>query len=69
MQHFAQQFNNKCHELQLLRWFRDNFVSEEDATHYYETAPLIVNEINELPNSNEIYDKIYYHVIAVCKGH
>ncbi len=66
MQHFAQQFNNKCHELQLLRWFRDNFVSEEDAAHYYETAPLIVNEINALPNSNEIYDKIYYHVIAVC---
>ncbi|HIR74821.1 TPA: hypothetical protein IAB95_04930 [Candidatus Ventrenecus avicola] len=66
MQHFAQQFNDKCYELQLLRWFRDNFVSEEDIAHYYETAPLIVNEIDLLPNSNEIYDKIYYHVIAVC---
>lgn len=30
MQHFAQQFNDKCYELQLLRWFRNNFVSEED---------------------------------------
>ena len=66
MQHFAQQFNDKCYELQLLRWFRDNFVSEEDIAHYYETAPLIVGEINSLPNSNEIYDKIYYHVIDVC---
>ena len=66
MQHFAQQFNDKCYELQLLRWFRDNFVSEEDIAHYYETAPLIVSEINSLPNSHEIYDKIYYHVIDVC---
>lgn len=66
MQHFAQQFNDKCYELQLLRWFRDKWVSEEDIAHYYETAPLIVNEINTLPNCNEIYDEIYYHVIAVC---
>ena len=66
MKHFMNNFNDKCYELQLLRWFRDNFVSEEDIAHYYETAPLIVNEINSLPNSNEIYDKIYYHVIAVC---
>ena len=66
MKHFMNNFNDKCYELQLLRWFRDNFVSEEDIAHYYETAPLIVSEINSLPNSNEIYDKIYYHVIDVC---
>lgn len=34
--------------------------------HYYETAPLIVNEINALPNSNEVYDEIYHHVIVIC---
>ena len=66
MKHFMNNFNDKCYELQLLRWFRDNFVSEEDIAHYYEIAPLIVSEINSLPNSNEIYDKIYYHVIDVC---
>ena len=53
MQHFAQQFNDKCYELQLLRWFRNNFVSEEDITHYYETAPIIVDAINQLPNNND----------------
>ncbi len=66
MQHFAKQFNDNCRELTILRWFRDDFVSPEDIAHYYETAPLIVNEINSLPNSNEIYHRIYHHVIAIC---
>ena len=66
MQHFAQQFNDKCYELQLLRWFRDNFVSEEDIAHYYETAPIIVSAINQLPNNNVIYSQIYFDIIEYC---
>ena len=66
MQHFAQQFNDKCYELQLLRWFRNNFVSEEDITHYYETAPIIVDAINQLPNNNVIYSQIYFDIIEYC---
>ena len=66
MQHFAQQFNDKCYELQLLRWFRNNFVSEEDIAHYYETAPIIVDAINQLPNNNVIYSQIYFDIIEYC---
>ena len=66
MQHFAQQFNDKCYELQLLRWFRNNFVSEEDIAHYYETAPIIVSAINQLPNNNVIYSQIYFDIIEYC---
>lgn len=66
MQHFAQQFNDKCYELQLLRWFRNNFVSEEDIAHYYEKAPIIVDAINQLPNNNVIYSQIYFDIIEYC---
>lgn len=66
MQHFAQQFNDKCYELQLLRWFRNNFVSEEDIAHYYEKAPIIVDAINQLPNNNFIYSQIYFDIIEYC---
>ena len=66
MKHFLNDFNDKCYELQLLRWFRDNFVSEEDIAHYYETAPIIVDAINQLPNNNVIYSQIYFDIIEYC---
>ncbi len=45
MQHLQQNFDDKCYELSLLRWFRDNFVTKEDINHYYEVAPVIVENI------------------------
>ena len=66
IKHFMNNFNDKCYELQLLRWFRDNFVSEEDIAHYYETAPIIVSAINQLPNNNIIYSQIYFDIIEYC---
>ncbi len=66
MKHFMNNFKDKCYELQLLRWFRDNFVSKEDVDHYYETAPIIVNAINQLPNNNVIYSQIYFDIIEYC---
>ena len=66
MKHFMNNFNDKCYELQLLRWFRDNFVSKEDVDHYYETAPIIVSAINQLPNNNVIYSQIYFDIIEYC---
>lgn len=59
-------FDDNCEELKILRWFRDNFVSEEDINHYYETAPIVVNAINELQNNNVIYNYIYTSVVSVC---
>ena len=66
MKHFLNDFNDKCYELQLLRWFRDNFVSKEDVDHYYETAPIIVSAINQLPNNSVIYSQIYFDIIEYC---
>lgn len=66
MRHQKDNFDDNCEELETLRWFRDNFVSEEDKKHYYETAPEIVRIINEQENSKEIYDNIYNYVISPC---
>lgn len=66
MQHFNAEFNDHCYELQVLRWFRDNFVSEEDIIHYYETAPVIVEAINNSSNFQEAYSDIYQNVVQFC---
>ena len=34
MQHFQENFNDNCEELDLIRKFRNNFVSAEDIDHY-----------------------------------
>ena len=66
MRHFKGNFDDNCYELSLLRWFRDNYVSEEDIALYYELAPTIVETINEDENANSIYENIYNNVISYC---
>lgn len=66
MKHYLSKFDDNCYELTVLRWFRDNFVSNEDVSHYYMTAPMIVCEIDKDENSDIVYDYIYDSVIAVC---
>lgn len=66
MKYYLNKFDDKCYELQILRWFRDNFVSQEDIEHYYKTAPMIVAEIDKQLNSDNIYADIYQNVIIVC---
>lgn len=62
----AEAFNDNCHELETLRWFRDRHVSQEDIDHYYLIAPAIVMQIDAQPNAAEIYRNIYQDVITVC---
>ncbi len=66
MKHFDKDFNDNCYELNILRWFRDNFVTSEDIDHYYEIAPSIVCNINEDENADLIYEYIYDNVIDYC---
>lgn len=66
MKHFHKQFDDNCYELKVLRWFRDKFVSKEDIEHYYEIAPIIIENINKLDNCNELYNEIYENVILLC---
>ena len=66
MRYFQNQFDDNCYELTVLRWFRNNFVSKEDIEHYYETAPIIVENINKEEKSDIIYDYIYDNVVDYC---
>jgi len=66
MQHYADKFDDNCYELFILRWFRDTIVTKSDIKHYYEIAPAIVEKLNELPDSTQIYNYIYENVISAC---
>lgn len=66
MKYFQKNFDDNCEELTLLRWFRDNFVSNDDINHYYEIAPIIVKAINESTSDDEIYKYIYENVVQFC---
>lgn len=66
MMHMQEKFDDNCEELTILRWFRNNFVSNEDINHYYIIAPIIVDAIDELEDSLGIYKYIYDNVVAVC---
>ena len=57
---------SNCYYLDILRWFRDNFVSKEDKKEYYEVAPKVVETLDSLDNANEVYNQIYTKVIQVC---
>lgn len=66
MKHYADKFDDNCYELFILRWFRDKFVTKSDIKLYYEIAPAIVEKLNELPDSTQIYNYIYENVISAC---
>lgn len=56
-----------CHELQLLRNFRDTYVASREngmemIKEYYKIAPSIVREINNRDNANEIYSELYCNI-------
>ena len=66
MIHLQENFDDNCDELMILRWFRDNFVSQEDVQHYYDIAPIIVNKINSTPDNIKIYAWIYERIVQPC---
>jgi len=57
-----------CHELQVLRWFRDRIllpdpVRARDVDHYYATAPGLVRTIEASPAPTSIYLEIFHGTI------
>jgi len=66
MKHYLEKFDDNCYELTVLRWFRDNFVSKEDIKHYYKTAPMIVEAIEQEQHKDIIYNYIYDNVVDAC---
>ena len=65
IRHCKDNFNDNCSELNILRYFRDNFVSKEDIKHYYAVAPLIV-DLLKTKDDDKIYNYIYKNVILNC---
>ena len=66
MKHLQGTFADNCEELTILRWFRDNFVSQDDIKHYYITAPIIVEAIDNIENNDTIYNYIYKNIVSAC---
>ncbi len=64
--HYQENFNDNCYELTALRWFRNQFVSDEEVKHYYEVAPTIVEKIEKEKYGQLMFEKIYTGIIVPC---
>ena len=62
---------DNCEELTLMRRFRDEWLRDQPdgaalIEDYYQTAPAIVEKINQQPNRKAIYQEIYQKHILPC---
>ena len=67
----ARGLSDHCEELQMLRSFRDGYLSQQpegpaEIEQYYTTAPNIVEAINQLPDALEIWNRIYEELVKPC---
>lgn len=67
----AKNLPDNCYELELLRHFRDTWLSstengKELIEKYYSMAPQIVASISEKASSKDIYERIYNEMISPC---
>lgn len=63
-----------CEELTMMRLFRDEWLrnqpdGQELIEDYYQTAPSIVEKINQQPNRESIYAMLYQKYILPCVEH
>ena len=62
---------DNCEELRLMRFFRDGWLRDQPdgialIKDYYQTAPAIVEKINQQPDRKAIYEEIYQNYILPC---
>lgn len=60
-----------CYELETLRKYRDGWLKQqvygkESVDEYYDVAPKVVNKIDSLENSKEIYENLYQELVLPC---
>ena len=60
-----------CYELNLMRRYRDEYLvnqkgGEEIVAEYYDIAPTIVNRINRMENSEDVYADIWSRYLHPC---
>ena len=68
MKFYSKNFDDNCYELTMMRWLRDNIVSDSDKLLYYLLAPKIVENIdlNTEEKREVIYSYIYDNVLIPC---
>lgn len=62
---------DNCRELETLRSYRDTYLKNRenglsDINLYYDVAPKIVANINKLPDSKAIWEKMYEDLVIPC---
>ena len=67
----SQGLGDDCHELTLLRDYRDGYLSgtsygRELINEYYDIAPTIVSRIDMSEKSDKVYSDLYKYYIAPC---
>ena len=65
MHNYKHNFDDNCHELTVLRWFRDNHMTLLDKLYYYKVAPNILKNISQSKNKSKYYQYIYEKVVKV----
>lgn len=63
--------DNNCYELQMFRKFRDNWLKRQKdgdrlIQEYYQTAPIIVKNIQRQPNADIIFQNIWDQYLCKC---
>lgn len=66
--------SDDCYELSVLRKFRDEWLALQVGGHelideYYDTAPLILNQIQWSPKPEKVYAGLYRDYLAPCIYH
>ena len=64
--YLKEQYDENNHYLQLLKWFRDNLMTEEDKEEYYRTSPLIIAKINAMESCEGLYRILFTSVVQKC---
>lgn len=67
----AKDLPDDCAELQTLRTFRDEYLNSteggrQDIEQYYRCAPKLVKTLDKLPDSKQVYDRIYAELVIPC---
>jgi len=63
MKKYMIDYNNECHEIKVLRWFKEFFVSIEDRIYYSDVSNLIIDALDNSSNCEQVYNAIYENVI------
>jgi hypothetical protein len=64
-EYFQQSFKEDSYEMQILNWFKINFITTDDIENYYYISSFLINKIEKSDNKEAIYSYIYDAFISV----